>query len=449
MKKAIFLVEDIINNQPVTLYEKISWNLTNELEHCGRPLMWLRENPRLLGSYESEYIKFVKVADFIKEVETSGMPADLNVYYYISCRYSLDLTNPQDFLLIDYPVIKFLSRQNIPIILDSSYEQVHHYNSAFELFSSGRTAWLYDRVELEILKTIQFIVLGSTIIPSAKNNVHNLNVRYGTFPAGFFFYNYKHGPYYNSLRENESSIIERIKSKQITEETFVWEAWQHEPRWFRTLFQLKAESKNLTGKIGRYSRLNKGRQRLLNFIHDKNHPHGRCPEIVGHPYFNFLTDELLNMADEIRLLDGAVKWPGDKCSLVLPETDSMFIVAMETCEPRTIADVINSTSNLTEKSTLRITSGQAFIPLGGQHLGSILKDLGFKDFKKLEWPCLPHIFDELDYVIDRIEDIASLSLEQRRVLYADWQENLLHNFHLYMNIDIPKEYLRSVYRATE
>ena len=63
MKKAIFLVEDIINNQPVTLYEKISWNLTNELEHCGRPLMWLRENPRLLSSYESEYIKFVKVQD--------------------------------------------------------------------------------------------------------------------------------------------------------------------------------------------------------------------------------------------------------------------------------------------------------------------------------------------------------------------------------------------------
>ncbi len=448
IKSAIFLVEEITNGHPVSLYEKVSWDLCQTLKQGNRPLLWLSEVPRLLSSYNSPYIEFVAVKDFMHQVAESGWPEDRNVFYYIACRHTLHLTNPTDFLLINHNVLNFLADKNIPIILDTSCEQIDHYEIGYDLFHHAKHSWIYDRPELEILKRIEFIIVGSTDIPYRENNVSKVNAKFTFFPSGFFFYNYKNSPYNEKLIAGRDSIVKRINEKKINEDTYVWEFWHNEPRWYRTLFQLKADSEQLTGNIGRYSRLNPCRQRLVNFITDNNQPHGRCPEIVGHPYFSFLTDELLNSADDIKVLNTTTPWPRETdCNFILDDDNTLFYVAGETCEPRFYNDIVNSTSNLTEKCTIRITSGQAFIPLGGKHLGGILKDLGFKDFRKLEWHSEPNVFDEIDYVIDRIKDISALSVTEKRALHEEWKENLIHNLDNYIEIDVAKEYLKHIYRA--
>lgn len=448
IKSAIFLVEEIINGHPVSIYEKVSWNLYQKLKQGPRPLLWLSEVPRLLSSYQSPYIQFMTVKEFMQQTSVSGWPQDKDVFYYIACRYTLHLTNPQDFLLIDHEVLEFLAKHQVPIVLDSSCEQIRHHEVAYDLFHHPKQDWLYDRPEFEILKQIPFIVVGSTDMPAETNRITKLNVKFTFFPSGFFFYNYKGSAYNQSLINNQELVVNRIKNKKISADTFVWEAWHNEPRWFRTLFQLKAEHENIVGRIGRYSRLNKCKDRLVNFMTDNNQPHGKCPEIVGHPYFSFLTPELLDSADDIKVLNTTVPWPRDgECNFILPEADTLFYVAMETCEPRFIDDLTNSTSNLTEKCTIRITSGQAFIPLGGQNLGTILKDLGFKDFRLLEWSHVPHLFDEIDYIIGKIKNINTLSLKEKQNLYEEWKENLIHNFNNYLNIDIAYEYLKYLHRA--
>jgi hypothetical protein len=448
IKNAIFLVEEIIDGHPISLYEKVSWKLYQELKNGPRPLLWLTEVPRLLSSSQSPCIEFMTVKDFMQDVSNGGWPEDRNVFYYIACRYTLQLTNPTDFLLIDSDVLKFLAEKKIPIILDSSCEQINHYEVGYDLFQHPKHDWIYDRPELEILKQIPFIIVGSTDIPYGKNTVSKVDAKFTFFPSGFFFYNYKGSKYNQSLLDHQQDVLDRIKQKQINDQTFIWEMWHNEPRWYRTLFQLKAEHEKLTGPIGRYSRLNKCRQRLVNFMTNNNQPHGVCAEAVGHPYFSFLDSTLLDSADEVKILNTTAPWPRETdCNFVLEDVDTMFYVAAETCEPRFYNDIINSTSNLTEKSTIRITSGQAFIPLGGQNLGSILKDLGFKDFRKLEWHNESNVFDEIDYILDRIRDISSLSLSAKQNLYEEWKENLTHNFNHYINVDIAKEYLRHLYNA--
>jgi len=440
-KPAIFLVEDIIDGHPVTLYEKITWKLYQHIRQQKKETFWLSEIPRLLASYKTA-IEFVTVKDFIREVSMSGMPKDRDVYYFIVCRHFLDLSNIEDFLLIDYRVLDFLANNHIPIILDTSAEQNNHYKEAHRL--AEQKTWLYDRPEFEILKKLEFIVVGSTIIPHEVNQVTSLNFKFTFFPSGFFFYNYQGGPYNQDLIENRQLVIDRINNKQITQDTYIWESWQYTPRWFRIAFQLKAEHLNLTGRIGRYSRLNPGRERMMQFFNND-----WFKSLRYHKFLSFLTKDILATADEIKILDNAIPWPmnNNKLSLITKESDSMFFVASESYEPLTYEEIANTKSNLTDKCSLRITSGQAFIPMGGQHLGSILKDLGFREFKHLEWPTQPLLYDEMDYILDRIKFIAGLSLEQRQDLYEEWKENLIHNFNHYIDIDVPAAYLDSIRRA--
>jgi hypothetical protein len=90
---------------------------------------------------------------------------------------------------------------------------------------------------------------------------------------------------------------------------------------------------------------------------------------------------------------------------------------------------------------MAIASASPFIPVGGHKIGHQLKQAGFREYTKLEFPTQPNLLDEIDYVVDRLKDIASLSLQQKQALYDEWKDTITYNYDRYLNIDIKKYYL--------
>jgi hypothetical protein len=436
MKPAIFLVEDIQDGQPITFYEKLFWKLKKKLESENKQLLWLSEVPRLLNSFGDQDIKFMSVYDFIKQPISN---TDYDVFYYISCRHTLDMSGIQDFLAMDPDVLDYLEANKIPIILDTSCEVNDHYIAADCLFNGSEKIDHRHQLNHHVfrgLKNIEFYIIGSTQIPYGKKIVDGIDIKYNFFPSGFFFYNWRGGPYYTSLVDQRDQVVERIKNKKITEDTFIWEAWGREPRLIRSIFQLKAEHEGLTS-IGRYSRLRPAKDRFFKELK-------RFANLNEFGHLDFMSDELIDSLDQIKILDNSIGWPTEDQNFVTGDSDVLFYVALETCQPLHHNDIINSTANLTEKCTIRITSGQPFIPMGGQHLGSILKDLGFKEYRMLEFPQIPHLLDEVNYVVDKIKTISKLSLEEKQALYEEWKDTLIYNLDHYINLNIPRAFLESV-----
>jgi len=433
MKKAIFIVEDIKDGEVQTLLEKAYLPLRNQLKLEGRELMWLSEITKLLYNHPSDFIQFVSAKEFIKNAE-SGLPTDRDVFYFISCFHTIDLFAVSNFLLFDPVVLDFLVKHDIPIIMDTSMETCNHVEASNRLFNStfldatGPTAKNLEHFYRSVNK-LTFVVVGSTVYPESKID-SSINIKTCQFPGPFFQYNFKGSNLNNLLLSNYESIVNRIRNKKITEKTTVWQSFSGTPRINRTLFQLRMEHEGLTA-YGRYSRLNPSKQ---SFIRD-------C-ETLSIDKKDIPYADNIDQLDQIKIIDST-----SGGLTLIEDRDFMLVVTPETFYPGSPKEFYNSITFLTEKTAMAIFSGLAFIPLGGQHLGQILKSYGFREFDQIEFLQNRNFLDELNSVTGYIKKLSMMSVEEKQQLYDSWKETIVYNFNRYIDIDIKKAYLENLNKS--
>lgn len=444
MKKAIFLVDDIRDGKIYTLLESAYNKLNVKLQSEGRgELGWLSEISVLLNNAPSDFIKFEKASDFIKR---DKMPEDRDVFYFISCFHQLDFFTVTNFLLMDPEVTDFLVKYRIPVILDSSMEIVNHYHASYKLlehfmFSGDDPHNRHHEVFNRNLKNLDFHVVGSMYYPNdLVDQKRNVNTFHSVFPGPFFQYNAK-GLHFNlDIVNNRDSRLQQVNDRKLTEDTLVWQAFSNKTRLNRGLFFLKAHEAGLD-KVGSYSRLVPG---LDDFMRDFN----VCDMNQFGNRLDYINDNTLKSLDTVSILDSSL--PGVS---TFNDFKSLVRVSLETYAPNGITDVTHTCSFLTEKTAMAIGSASPFIPVGGHRIGHQLKQAGFREYSKLEFPTQPNLLDEIDYVVDRLKEIASLSLQQKQTLYDEWKDTIAYNYDRYINIDIKKYYLeilnRSRHQATE
>ena len=435
MKKAIFLVEDIRDGKVVTLLESAYAKVNEKLKQDGNgPLIWLSEISTLLNNHPSDFIKFEKVSDFVTQ---NKIPEDRDVFYFISCYHQLDFFHISNFLLLDPVVSDFLVKHKIPVIIDSSMEIVDHYSASYMLlenfmFSNN----IQSKQHYRNLCSLEFYIVGSMYCADVVDEKRNVKTYHSVFPGPFFQYNARGLDFNKDVSRNRNVRINEVTSRKIKDNTLVWQAFSNKTRLNRGLFILKAEHEGL-GPIGRYSRLLPGKDDFIQ-EYDRSNIDKNCNRL------SFITPESLNSLNNIKYINLTTF---SNSSMTFDNSDFLLQVSLETYWANNYKDIVHSSSFLTEKTAMAIGSACPFIPFGGHQIGKQLKQAGFREYSKLEFPTQPHLLDELDYVIDCLKEIASLSLTEKQKLYDSWKDNIIYNYDRYLNIDVKKYYLEILNRS--
>ncbi len=431
MKKAIFLVDDIKNGGVVTFFESLYSKLIAKLETEGSYLMWLHEIGKLLYNHPSDFITFMSVKDIMC---LDSMPNDRDIFYFISCRHNLDLMSIDHFLAMDPTVLDFLVQHNIPIILDTSMEIVNHDVGSYRLLD-GNYHFLSNDKWFRGIRNLKFYIVGSTQRVSLDRRQRNIQTLLTVFPGPFFQYNYKGSELNNRLTKDKTQILNNAFNKVINNSTLTWQAYSSNPRINRSLFQMKVEHENLVDGVGVYSRLMPGTDQ---YIADSI----KLELYKEADRMTFANSKQIKQLDTIKIIDNSVGGVTE-----LADSNFLFSVVLETFCPEDRNEFVNSISFLTEKTAMAIFSGVPFIPLGGHKIGTMLKSYGFKEYPGLEFPTQPRFLDELDYVVEKIRTINSMTLKQKQELYESWKPIIEHNFNRYMSIDIKKVYLETLHKS--
>jgi hypothetical protein len=431
MKKAIFLVDDIKNGKVITFLESLYSKLIDKLESEDTCLMWLHEIGKLLYNHPSDFIKFVPVKDFMN---LNTMPADRDVFYFVSCRHNLDLLSIDHFLGMDPVVSDFLVRNNIPIILDTSMEIVNHHTGSYRLLDSN-SHFLSNTKWFRGIHNLKFYIVGSTHRAFSDQRPRHIQSLLSVFPGPFFQYNFKGSELNKRLIVEKNQILDNAFNKKIDRSTLTWQAYSSNPRVNRSLFQMKVEHENLVDGVGIYSRLIPGTEQ---YVSDSI----KLELYLDADRIPFANKDQIKKLNNIKLIDNKI---GGVTSIA--DSNFLFSVVLETFCPEERHDFTNSISFLTEKTAMAIFSGVPFIPLGGHSIGTILKSYGFREYPGLEFPTQPHFLDELDYVIEKIRTIHAMSVKEKQDLYDSWKPTIEYNFNRYMNIDIKKVYLETLHKS--
>ena len=433
MKKAIFLVDDIKDGKIYTLLEAAYNKVNEKLKEEGNGyLHWLSEISILLNNHPSDFIKFEKASDFIKH---DKLPEDRDVFYFISCYHQLDFFPVTNFLLMDPNVSDFLVKHKVPVIIDSSMEIVDHYDASRRLLENfmfsnpGHSS--QSTQHYRNLCSLEFYIVGSMYSHVNNDSINikrNVKTYHSIFPGPFFQYNGRGLSFNMDVSLNRDTRINEVNTRKITDNTLVWQAFSNKTRLNRGLFILKAEHEGL-GSVGKYSRILPGKD---DFIREYN----ACSMDRESSRLAFITPESLDSLNNLRYIDGTISGP-----TTFDNSDCLLHVSLETFAANYYRNILHSSSFLTEKTAMAIGSACPFIPMGGHKIGEQLNQAGFREYTKLEFPCQPHLLDELDYIIDRLKEIASLSLIEKQKLYDSWKDTIVHNYDRYLNIDIKKYYL--------
>lgn len=440
MKQYIFLVEDIVDNRPITLTEKIYSPVIskNRKELVGIPNF--DETPTLLNSDLYKTIKFVRATDFVREIGLGEISSDYEIYYFISTIHALQTFHFMNLLGIEIEVINFLKKHKIPVIIDSSMEITHPLDflsigTFTKFFNRGLDITESDKF-LRGVETLEFIVVHPMYRPiEEKNNygVNFKNIKNVMFPTPFFYLRPK---LLEQIVNNRDSLFESIKSKTITENTHQWVAYSYTQRLNRMLFFMRVHLENLVTDKGIYSLLRPLKLEFLKFF----------KEIFTE--VPWVTEELLSVLDDIHIIDelyDPISKPKDE---IIPRSkvqDIWYNIVLETFDHRLgEREDLNTHTMLTEKTAKPIVEGLPFITFGGKDLTKLLSHYGFELYPDLNFQADSNLYKELDQVIDKMKYLDSLSLSEKNKLNDSWKEIIMYNYDHYAKLNAGELYIQAL-----
>jgi hypothetical protein len=440
MKNAIFLVDDIVDGKIITLLEKVYEKLISKLAIEGHTFEWISETSIVLNNCSSNFITFRKASEFIDEVKNKKIVNNnVDIFYFVSAWLHIKSFHLTNFLAIDPDTTDFLTKHNIPIIIDGSMEMCNSYSASYELFETHYQDYLIDKNHFfRGIKNLKFYVVGGEIVDDyTKTLTRKIPVQHSMFPTAFFRKAHVNSIIYLKSIKQKNTLFNTVRNKVITVDTPIWQAFCRTPRLTRILFQLWADKEKIT-EYGQYSRLLPGKD---NFIQEceRSGIFSKYEEKL-----KFITNNKLNKLDNLKYIEPIAKTPNYQDINGVPwEGTSMFHIVLETCSISNGEEFNCTPSMLTEKTSMAILSGMPFITLGGHKIKNILKSLGFKEYPGLELPSNneSNYFDELEYVIAKVKAIAALTLDKKQELYNSWKEIIMYNYERYLTLDTKKLYL--------
>jgi hypothetical protein len=451
-KKAIFLVEDFDGDRPLTLLECIYKKLDDKLRSDGTyTLSWLPEITNVLNDPRFDDIKFVAVRDFISQVNIAGSISDeYEVYYFISCFHNLENFHRSYFLAMDPEVTDFLVKHKIPVIIDASFEtNYNYYQNTFEIFEAGIFAnsnSINDHAVMYYrnLRELEFYVIGNLDYQQHefRDRPRKVKVYHGVFSGPFFHHHANKNPVRVQLQKDLNKRLGIIANRTLTEDVLLWQAFSNTPRLTRALFQMRAREfrRGQFIKQGRYSRLMPMRETFMREAH-------QCR------LFKFEKDNLKWITPEsIDELDTVIHIDTDKLdnlNLFKTDLESMIWIVLECAYINRIKEFSNTVSEVTEKCMQPIINGHAFIPLGGQNIGNILKSYGFKEFPQLEFSTRPNFIKELNDVLERVWEIGIKPFKQRQEIFESWKDIAKHNLIHYATVNPQRLYLDMLHETKQ
>lgn len=443
MKQYIFLVEDIIDNRPITLTEKLYQSVmsTNRKEHVVIPNF--DETITVLNSDLYKIIKFIKVKEFIHNVGLGNISEDFEVYYFINTIHSLQLFHFSNLLALDIEVINFLKKHNIPIIIDSAMEITHPYDfwctgAGTKFFDKGLDITGSEKFQRGV-ESLNYIVVHPMYRPLAQTNNYYLTndkIKNVMFPTAFFDLRPKLLP---KIIENRSELFLSIKEKTLQENTTQWIAYSYTQRLNRMLFFMRVKLEKLD-LIGKYSLLLPQKKEFLKH-------YSRIYRDLS-----WVTEELLDILDDIKVLD-PIDDPiyENDCKpkhLILPRKkcqDIWYNVVLETFDHRLDErEDLDQHTMLTEKTAKAIIEGLPFLHFGGKDHIKILKYFGFELYPDLNFEADKNLHTNLNQVIDKMKWLDSLSLKDKNKLNNEWKEIIMYNYDHYSQLNASKLYIQAL-----
>ena len=445
MKKIILLVEEIASDgRPITLLEKLYKSAmdVNRKEFIGVPNF--DEIVDTLRSDLYKTVEFVAAKDFIKEVGHTEISKDYEIYYFINVIHAFQTFHFLNLLGIDYEIIKFIKKHNIPIIIDGSMEITNPH----DFMSTGYQSKIMQKGN-DLTECDQFfhgldrhpiIVVHPIYRPIPESQNYFITSPYLTnvwFPLPFFYYKPKIS---KDIISNRDMLFDSIKKKKITENTTQWIAYSYTERLNRMLFFMRVHKENLVEGKGKYSLLKPLKNLFLEY----------AKEIPNH--LKWVTPDLENILDDIKIIDpidetGSRKpWVGEIVSRNQVE-DIMYNVVLETFDfPIGFGYTEDgfTSSMLTEKTAKPIVEGLPFLTFGGQHLSRMIKYFGFKTYEHLDFNPHPILHIELDQVIEKMKWIDSLDIKAKNNLNESWKETIMFNYDRYATINVGEWWIKSI-----
>lgn len=475
MKKAIFLVEDIQENRPITLPEKILGKNVADYDIS----VGYREIGAMLYNAPSDYITFKKVYEFMSEIGSGPLPADHDVFYLVLTFSHIFQIDPSYFLLMDHDVKKFLLKHDIPLVFDSTNEGNRTHLGFHTLFKRMNQTAMSHEI-LPLLKLKFYLVGGERLDNVSDDFSKNIDLQdythlsdlvgrdpsfyYAYFPSPFFFQMCHGHDNFTIAEETRDYAKERMVNFDFNDSFPIWKAYVARPRLSRIIFEILSVKFDIR-KYGIF------RYQESRFQYYHNMQYERLLDKMD--FFNkYSVDKNLihTMMPAQKLVYNQsydVDRPIDYDPLYRPNyyrprggngvpfiRNSLTFVALETNwidHDFSVNKGYQTGTILTEKTSTSIISGVPFITCGAGNSKMILEEFGFQEYPSLELPDESHSYylTECEYVVNKIKHITRLSLDEKKKLYKEWLPIILHNYETFFNVDIKYHYLKNLNQAAK
>lgn len=433
--------------------------------------IWINESLNLIRNY-SKNIEFQTLQQVIKQ----GLDKNKKYFYFINQLH----INKLKIFHFDFNVllnmstaqIAFLKKHKIPVIVDRSAEDSQLYNCY--VFDQNLRKFIKANPHYHQLLDLKWKLVFSTYLDQRRfdqiKNYHELEIDVSVFPVHYFWYAmlecdpilYWTKRLQNSTTENQ--LFDNVKNKKIKKNIFlskkiyenavdltstkdqlpinekvfyskyIWETYCHKPNVARILLQAKLENCGLV-KYGRYSRLQPAKKCFLTDVEKmlKSTP-------------NYVSDNFVSKLDNIIMIDQLDQHHYFPNFIDFSSTidQSLFRIVTETFDPLEMNDVYNTHSVITEKCSSAIVSCSPFITLGGKYIKKMLNYYNFIEYPHLEIAEIDNILDEIDYVVDKVQQICSMSVGELDKLNNSWKEIAIENYKNFYSIDVEQEYLKAI-----
>jgi len=440
MKQTIFLVEDLNNGKPVTLYEILYKDILEKNIKENKNTPWLRHTINLLLSKASNKIRFETLDNFKCQVENNLINIDdYEVYYFIVPIHSFYSFSIFNLLSLKLENLNFLVNHNVKIIVDSCMEKSNLSDIIRLCYDTSAGSYLRGIENLEILITVfsygDELERLNNYIKNSK--FPNIKLIFCPMPFYWIFTDHKS----NVFIEEFKKIINNLEQKKITNVTKDWVAKSLKPRFNRVLFFANIFNRNLDqyGCFGINKPLSDAYKKYIETFH--LHQNALAP----------VNEDILEKLNTIVRLDmnnsDHFTDQFDKEFINIPlnpinNLDATFCIVLEFCEPRNNSEIQNTMTDITEKLSWPILQGLPFITFAGKDYKKILAFLGFEPYYNIPFPEDPNFFNQLSTVLDFIETFSKLSLKEKNNLLDLWRPTIIKNFTTFINTDPAEIYIR-------
>lgn len=384
---------------------------------------------------KNKFIKFETI-DYFRKNFTKDFLTNNKVYYFTTTIHSHKYFNIYNLLYLGDDNLKFLIENQIPVIIDTSFEQ-SDMHSLYVQLENANQKYLFNLDKLHLI-----FVHGTYFHKMQEVNKKFSNLRFksieNVFHTTSLFSPLKIQK--DTIKERSKIIEEVINRRQINENSKDFFTRCLKPRLNRTLFFAKLFDSGLDNNCI-YTMIRKGKKYYLDDL--------KFLGIFDKKELNLITDNsTLDNLDNIKTIDYFDSSEGfSNCGNVnlcatYDNLNFCYYITLETFRCQSINEFYSTNTMITEKSFSPIFNGFPFFNIGGQHSQKIFDFIGLERFPEFPTSSNPCISVEIEEAIKFIKYFSELSIKEKKDRYNCWKNIALKNFFQLVELDPAEMYIK-------